>query len=512
MAIVVPILSKYDPRGVREAERQLERFGRSVGDFAKKAAIGIGVAAGAVGALAFSLVKAGEQASTDNARIQQIAESMGLFGENAATVTKRLDDLAKKTALATGIDRTQISQTQAKLLTFEELAKTADVVGGSFDRATKAALDLAAAGFGEATSNATQLGKALQDPVKGITALTRSGVTFTNEQRDLIDELVRTNRIGEAQELVLAAIERQVGGTAEATADASQRMRVAFEQVREEVGLALLPLFERLTDWVINRLIPAFQQWWQVNGPKVVEFLQAAAEWGGEFLGRIYDIAQGLKDWWTEGGKVQEFLGWLADWLVENPEKVADLAVALAAVYASLKLISTMTAVIGFFSAIGSAAGAASGFVSALGTSMTVGFGGAVAGFLGLVGIVVAGFDRLIAGLRTLEDLFGRVIPRIQFGGGFEWRDLIPEGFKPGIGPSRPSGGFLPRFATGGIVTGPTVGLIGEAGPEAVIPLDRLGEMQSGVNITVNGALDPVAVANQINRLLQQRSYRNAVA
>jgi len=70
----------------------------------------------------------------------------------------------------------------------------------------------------------------------------------------------------------------------------------------------------------------------------------------------------------------------------------------------------------------------------------------------------------------------------------------------------------MPRFATGGIVTGPTVGLIGEAGPEAVIPLDRLGEMQGGVNITVNGALDPVAVANQINRLLQQRSYRNAVA
>jgi phage-related minor tail protein len=44
----------------------------------------------------------------------------------------------------------------------------------------------------------------------------------------------------------------------------------------------------------------------------------------------------------------------------------------------------------------------------------------------------------------------------------------------------------MPRFATGGIVTGPTVGLVGEAGPEAIIPLDRMGKMGGGNSYTIN--------------------------
>jgi len=63
-------------------------------------------------------------------------------------------------------------------------------------------------------------------------------------------------------------------------------------------------------------------------------------------------------------------------------------------------------------------------------------------------------------------------------------------------------------------VTGPTLGLVGEAGPEAVIPLDRLGRLGGGptINVTVNGAVDPVATAKQIRQILQRDQSRLGLA
>ena len=47
----------------------------------------------------------------------------------------------------------------------------------------------------------------------------------------------------------------------------------------------------------------------------------------------------------------------------------------------------------------------------------------------------------------------------------------------------------VPPTANGGIVTGPQVRLVGEAGPEAIIPLDKMGGMGS-VSINVNGIFE----------------------
>ena len=199
-------------------------------------------------------IREAEAGSTSEARIRQIATSMGIFGENVEGVTERLSEYASATALATGVDDDSIMMAQAKLLTFRELAVSADQVGGSFDRATAAAIDLAAAGFGSAESNAVQLGKALQDPIKGLTALARSGVTFTETEKERIRTLVESNEIGEAQRLILSAIETQVGGTAVATANATDKMAVGFAQVQEELGKALLPALDMVTSAALNML------------------------------------------------------------------------------------------------------------------------------------------------------------------------------------------------------------------------------------------------------------------
>lgn len=263
-----------------ESEGRLSKFGGAAGKLGLAAGAAFAAAGAAAVAMGAKLIGAAENAATANARIEQIATSMDLFGAATADVTNRLVKLAEKTALNTGVDQNAIKATQAKLLTFGELAKTADQVGGSFDRATMAALDLAAAGFGEASGNAVQLGKALQDPIKGITALAKSGVSFTEAEKERIATLVESNKIGEAQELILAAIEKQVGGTAEATANASDRMKVAFSQVQERLGAALLPAFERLTGFMLEHVFPALES----LGEKVIPVIRDAFTSFSEFL------------------------------------------------------------------------------------------------------------------------------------------------------------------------------------------------------------------------------------
>jgi len=248
-------------KGIDQSQKKTQTMGDSIKKFGKIAAVGLLAAGAAAAAFATKAIAAGEAAATSNARIDQINTSMGLFGASTDEVTASLINYANEVARSTGIDQNSIKATQAKLLTFKEIAQTADEVNGNFQRATKAAIDLGAAGFGSAETNAVALGKALNDPIKGITALTRSGVTFTESEKARIKVLVESNQVGEAQNMILAAIETQVGGTAEATSNASDRMKVGLSQVTETIGMALLPAFETITAFLIDKVFPAFQDY-----------------------------------------------------------------------------------------------------------------------------------------------------------------------------------------------------------------------------------------------------------
>lgn len=270
MAVGVNIVSSFDSKGIRRALNDFKKlegagnkatFGLRTVDQAftngaKNVAKYGGLLAAGLGVAATQMVKGAEFAKQADDRLVAVAKSMGLFGTQAQFVTARLIKLADAQEYELGVTAETIKLTQAKLLTFKELAITADEVGGAFDRATVAAVDLAAAGFGEASQNATQLGKALNDPIKGITALARSGVTFTAQEKEKIKALVESGKMLEAQDTLLKAIETQVGGTAASTVTATFKIGAAFGHVRDVVGMLLLPLFEKLADFMVNKVVP----------------------------------------------------------------------------------------------------------------------------------------------------------------------------------------------------------------------------------------------------------------
>lgn len=325
-AISIPVTGNTAPlrKALKDAQKDLTLFGKASQTFAKGQNLAFGLAGSAALGYATRLTKVAEQAATSRARIDQIANSMGLFGLATGEVTDRLVDYADATARATGIDQNAIKQTQAKLLTFKELAKSANVLGGEFDRATKAAIDLQAAGFGDATNNAVQLGKALQDPVKGLTALRRSGITFTESERARIQVLVESNKVSEAQREILAAIEKQVGGTAEATANATDKMAVSYQQLQEQIGENLLP--------VVDKLATKFDEIAQTSrdqGP-IIGLGKAFLDFAGSTIkgGFALDILQ------DQVGKLGEKIGIVdpkTESLTDKMRKMSEITLRLAA-------------------------------------------------------------------------------------------------------------------------------------------------------------------------------------
>jgi phage-related protein len=222
-----------------------------------------------------------EEAEIASAKLNNVLTSMG-FEDSV----KRVDAYAESLQNLTAVDADVIKATQTKLATFANLTKTVDTAGGAFDRATVAALDLAAAGFGSAETNAVQLGKALEDPIKGITALARSGVTFTAQEKEKIKVLVESGELLEAQNMVLGAIEKQVGGTAAASASSFDKIKLALDGVADAIGTGVLPLIEQLTP-----KLQAFSAWAAENS----KLLSTVVLVVGALTGALYTLSLIIK-------------------------------------------------------------------------------------------------------------------------------------------------------------------------------------------------------------------------
>lgn len=343
--VKVTLKSVWDDKGVRDAQKELGNLGRGIGVAFGAATAAVAGATAVMAQFASKAVTAAEDVRQADNRLGQVAESMGLFGAQTQAVTDRLIGLAEANEINLATDAETIKLAQAKLLTFKELAGSADEAGGAFDRATMAALDLAAAGFGSAETNATQLGKALQDPIKGLTALTRSGVTFTAEEKKKIKALVESGKTLQAQDMILKAIETQVGGTAAATAKSSDKMKLAFENVYETVGEALLPVFDELTVAITDltpeiskALTPVFAELGKVFRDEIVPLIKDFTGWLASPKGTqaVRDLTKAVVD------SVKGFFDFTKN-LMENWDQIVAVTTVLVSLYGAIKVFTTVT-------------------------------------------------------------------------------------------------------------------------------------------------------------------------
>lgn len=182
--------------------------------------------------------------SIDEARaarkaMAQTAAAMKSMGrtESPKALNKMIDSLEA----ASGIDGDNIREMTNVLLTF------GNVTGDTFKQANALALDLSVAFGKDLNSAATMVGKALNDPAKGLTALSRIGVQFTKQQEEQIKALTEGGQVAKAQKIILAELTKQVSGSAAAQADMADKVSVAWGNFKEEIGNVALDALAALT-------------------------------------------------------------------------------------------------------------------------------------------------------------------------------------------------------------------------------------------------------------------------
>ncbi|WP_064748164.1 phage tail length tape measure family protein [Lysobacter antibioticus] len=213
--------SKSAQKRAKEIDASFQAAGRAIG-------AGLAVMAGAAVVGLNKYFQNTVEAEKVQAQLAaRIKDTGGAAQQSIESLNRMADSMSKLTVF----DDEAIGGVQAMLLTFK------DIRGANFEAATGAVLDLATAMGTDLNSAALQVGKALNDPIKGVTALAKAGVQFTDEQKKLIKSFVDVGDVAKAQQVILRELEGQMGSAAEAARDtlggSLQALQNSFDNLLE---------------------------------------------------------------------------------------------------------------------------------------------------------------------------------------------------------------------------------------------------------------------------------------
>ena len=234
-------------KAMKKAQRSIKKFGSSLKRTGRSLTTNLTmpiVALGVVGVRAFD-----KQQKAIAQMEAGLKSTGGQVGITSKELQKMAADLQKTTLFG---DEEILKDATAQLLTFTNIA------GEQFKKTQKVVLDLATRlagdGKGDLKSASIMLGKALNDPVANLSALSRAGIQFSTAQKETIKSLVETNRLADAQTIILAELEKQYGGSAAAAAAAGlgpiQQIGNALSDMSEAIGKVLIPMIKNLAQWI----------------------------------------------------------------------------------------------------------------------------------------------------------------------------------------------------------------------------------------------------------------------
>tara|TARA_Y100000004_G_scaffold195503_1_gene262663 strand:+ start:5494 stop:7044 length:1551 start_codon:yes stop_codon:yes gene_type:complete len=264
MAIQIANLAVKIQIDDKDGRKKTEDFKKRLKKLVKWSKAQMKMMAGGLGltALAFRGWRlAGESIELATTQIQAMARVKGVLkatGHAAGFSAEQLGDMANEMQSASTIGDEEILNAMGKLATFK------NVQGEVFRDATQASLDLAHTGFGSIEQASIQMGKALEDPIQGVSALKRVGVSILPDDKERIQLLMEQGNLLGAQEILLAAVKGQVDGVAQAMADTPagqlQIVNNKLNDTKEALGTALIPMFvkvkEKWLDFLTNFILP----------------------------------------------------------------------------------------------------------------------------------------------------------------------------------------------------------------------------------------------------------------
>jgi phage-related protein len=475
--------------------------------------LGKSIAGGAIQVAKFALPVAGAIAGVTALAAEAEKSSVKLdaafknMGKTSGKTLEQLKTQATELGEATTFDDEGIMEAQATLLSFGAVS------GKAFDRTIQGAADLAAATGKDLPAATTLLAKALADPAAAAGKLSKAGVVLTEQQEDQIKALTEAGKSAEAQEVILGALEERYTGVNKALSESSAGQAAQaledLENAGEDLGAIFLPILAALAQGV-----SAFAHFVQENMGTIRPIIEGIGEVIGTVFGAISSVISGF----VSGGSGDAFagvfraIGQIVDFVSKNvfpfllemfnrvvtfikengPTIGSIVSQAFGAIVNVAKVVVPILMNIArvVFPIILTAAGI---LLKGLdGTFKLIG------GVFEVAGKVV---DTMVKGITGAWQLLSTVTTAIWTGITGTIKGVINtvidilngffgflNGFQIGL-PAIPNplGGFLfegatidpfnipliPHLAQGGIISSPTLALLGEAGPEAVIPLSN---------------------------------------
>jgi len=238
------------------------------------------------------------QARESNQVSRQTEAAIRSTGGAAKVTTKQVSDLATAISNKTGKDDEAIQAGANMILTFKGIRNEAGKGNDIFNQTVQVTEDMTAAMNGGVITQENMrktsiaVGKAMNDPIAGLTALRRVGVTFTEQQQEQIKTLVKSGHTLEAQKIILAELRGEFGGSAEASATAADKLRVRWGNFQEAVGNKLIPIIDRAAGVLIR-----FSDATQGIGPTVVVVGAGVAALGLAVLGTVTKVLAARDAW-----------------------------------------------------------------------------------------------------------------------------------------------------------------------------------------------------------------------
>ena len=273
-------------KGFADARKGFRSIAKSAANMARSIGIGVAAAAGVMVAFGKSALAAYKTQARAEANL---AATLKATGYAAGFTASQLKNQASEMQKLTGVGDDVIIKSQAILATFKE------VKGDTFTQATAAIVDMAtvmSGASGDATdlqSATVMVGKALNEPIKGIASLRRVGVQLTKQQEEQIRAFVESGQVAKAQAVILGELQSQFGGAAKAldgNVKAIDVLKAAYGDMQEQIGKAIAES-QGFSD-IIKRLQDAIDQ--LATSGELEEWIDSAIDG----LGAVADAAMGV--------------------------------------------------------------------------------------------------------------------------------------------------------------------------------------------------------------------------
>jgi hypothetical protein len=281
-------------KGMTQAEKDLvgfskkiEKFGKGMADVGAKMSLAI---TAPIIAFAGAGIKEAQETAVAMGKVSNaLAQTGAVAGQTAPQLEKAAAAFETKSLYEADQILGDVTATMARF---------GKILPANFQAAQQAAVDLAAATGKDLAGAASLVGRALQDPVKGMKALKEVGITLTDAQKKQVAQWMATGDAAKAQAFVLDQINAKVKGAAAAAQETQpfNKLTDAFKSLAESLGTILLPFLIQLSNWAVSAAA-AFQALDPNVQAIVVGFIAVAAAAGPLLVvvGNLIKLFSGVK-------------------------------------------------------------------------------------------------------------------------------------------------------------------------------------------------------------------------